>query len=79
MNPRVVRVAAKNDYTLVIEFKNGEKKIYDMGPLLNFGVFKELKDLSYFQQVKPFMGTIAWPHGQDICPDTLYIDGKVIA
>lgn len=76
MNPRIVKVIANNDYTLLIEFKNGEKKIYDMNPLLNFGVFKELKDISYFLQVKPFMGTISWPHGQDICPDTLYIDGK---
>jgi len=77
MNPRVIKVTANDNYLLLIEFKNGEKKIYDMNPLLNFGVFKELKDLSYFKQVRPFMGTISWPHGQDICPDTLYIDGKI--
>ncbi len=76
MNPRIIKVIANDDYTLLIEFTNGEKKTYDMNPLLNFGVFKELKDISYFQQVKPFMGTISWPHGQDICPDTLYLDGK---
>ncbi len=76
MNPRVINVSANDDYTILIEFKNGEQKIYDMNPLLTFGVFKELKELSYFKQVRPFMGTIAWPHGQDICPDTLYIDGK---
>ncbi len=76
MNPRVIKVIPKDNYTLSIEFENGENKIYDMTPLLNFGVFKELKDLSYFRQVHPFMGTISWPHGQDICPDTLYLDGK---
>jgi len=54
------------------------KKTFDMHSLLNFGVFKELKILSYFKKVKPFMGTIFWPHGQDICPDTLYIEGKKI-
>lgn len=76
MNPRVTNVVANDDYTLNIEFENGEKKIFDIQPLLNFGVFKELKDLLYFKKVKPFMGTISWPHGQDICPDTLYIEGK---
>ncbi len=76
MNPRVIKVIPNDNYTLKIEFENGENKTYDMNPLLNFGVFKELKDLSYFKQVKPFMGTISWPHGQDICPDTLYLDGK---
>ena len=76
MNPRVIKVVANDNYTVQIEFENGENKIYDMNPLLNFGVFKELKDLSYFKQVRPFMGTISWPHGQDICPDTLYMDGK---
>ncbi|MFH0790223.1 MAG: DUF2442 domain-containing protein [Candidatus Omnitrophota bacterium] len=42
MNPRIIKVIANDDYTLLIEFKNGEKKTYDMNPLLNFGVFKEL-------------------------------------
>jgi len=76
MYPRVKNVIANNDFTLTIEFQNGEEKIFDMNLYLNFGVFKELKKLSYFKQVKPFMGTISWPHGQDICPDTLYIESK---
>lgn len=78
MNPRVINVIPNKDYTLNIKFENGEEKIFDIRHLLNFGVFKELKDLSYFKKVRPFMGTISWPHGQDICPDTLYIDGKDI-
>jgi len=76
MNPRVKKVSANDNYTLQIFFENGEVKTFDMNPLLNFGVFKELKELSYFKQVRPAYGTISWPHGQDICPDTLYIDGK---
>jgi hypothetical protein len=76
MNPRVVTVIPNDDYTLNIKFENGEEKIFNIRPFLNFGVFKELKDLSYFKKVKPFMGTISWPDGQDICPDTLYLEGK---
>ena len=76
MNPRVKSVIANEDYTLSITFGNGETKTFNMTPYLAFGVFGELKDKNYFRQVVPFMGTIAWPHGQDICPDTLYIEGK---
>ncbi len=42
--------------------------------LLDFGVFKELKDISYFKRVKAWDGTVVWPHEQDICPDPLYLD-----
>ena len=76
MNPRVKSVTADKDYALLVTFENGETKIFDMNPYLDFGVFTELKDKNYFKQVKPFMGAVAWPHGQDVCPDTLYIEGK---
>jgi hypothetical protein len=79
MNPRVSAVRAKDDYTLEIEFTNGEVGIYDCAPLLEFGVFRELRDLNYFQQAKAECGTVAWPHEQDICPDTLYEDSKKLA
>jgi len=37
---------------------------------------EELKNLHFFNSVKPFMGTIQWKNGQDFCPDTLYIESK---
>ncbi|MFH1777164.1 MAG: DUF2442 domain-containing protein [Candidatus Omnitrophota bacterium] len=76
MNPRVKNVTPNENFRLTIEFTNGEKKIFNMTPYLKFGVFKELNNFSYFKRVKPFMGTISWPHGQDICPDTLYIESN---
>ena len=78
MNPRVKAVKAKGNYKLEITFSNGEVGIYDCSPLLNFGVFCELKDKIYFQQVRAAYGTVVWPHEQDICPDTLYLDSKKI-
>jgi hypothetical protein len=58
----------------VIEFNNGEQGMYDCTHLLDFGVFRELKDKNYFNKAKAWDGTVVWPHKQDICPDTVYID-----
>ena len=74
MNPRVVEVTPNEDYTLTLRFTNGEMGVYDCKPLLDFGVFVELKDLAYFKRVRPFNGTVIWHHEQDIWPDTLYLD-----
>ncbi|MEW5939214.1 MAG: DUF2442 domain-containing protein [Chloroflexota bacterium] len=74
MNPRVVEVTPNDDHTLTLRFTNGETGVYDCKPLLDFGVFIELRDLAYFKRVRPFNGTVMWPHEQDICPDTLYLD-----
>jgi hypothetical protein len=74
MNPRVKKVVPSSDCKLDIEFTNGERGIYDCSHLLDFGVFRELKDKNYFQKAVAWDGTVAWPHEQDICPDTLYLD-----
>jgi hypothetical protein len=76
MNPRVTAVTPNEDYKLEIEFTNGEVGVYDCAPLLDFGVFQELRDMSYFKQARAEGGTVVWPHEQDICPDTLYEDSK---
>ncbi len=74
MNPRITEVTPTKNFKLKLVFSNGEKGLYDCSKLLNFGVFKELQDSNYFNQVKVLDGTVAWPHEQDICPDTLYLD-----
>ena len=76
MNPRVKTVKSLPDYKLSIVFSSNEIKIYDCSPLLDFGVFRELKDVNYFNQAKQKDGTVIWPNDQDICPDTLYLDSK---
>lgn len=74
MNPRVIKVTPQSDYKLGLVFSNNEQGIYDCSHLLDFGVFTELKDPNYFKQALVCDGTVAWPHDQDICPDTLYLD-----
>lgn len=74
MNPRVVVVSPRPDYTLELTFTNGEVRIFDVTPYLNIGIFRELQDLRNFNSVRPVLGSIQWRNGQDLCPDTLYLD-----
>lgn len=76
MNPRVKDVKPNPNYTLTLIFENGEQKIFDVKPYLDKGIFKELKDLKMFNAVRSFLDSIEWPHGQDFCPDTLYLESK---
>jgi hypothetical protein len=78
MNPDVVNVKPDNDYTLHLWFANGEEGILDMKPYLDKGIFRELRDLSMFNSVRPFIGTIQWANEADLCPDTVYLDSVKI-
>lgn len=77
MNPRVKSVRPLPNYKLELEFENSELREFDVMPYLDKGVFRELKDVNYFSRVKAAMGSIEWPHGQDLCPDTLFEDSQV--
>ena len=76
MNPRVKDVKPANDYTLTLTFTNDELKVFDVKPYLNIGRFRELKDVRLFNSVKPFLGSVQWKNGLDLCPDTLYLESK---
>jgi len=72
MNPRVKAVRARQEFVLELHFDNDEVRIFDMQPYLAVGVFQELRDAQKFAEVQTSLGSIAWPSGQDLCPDTLY-------
>jgi hypothetical protein len=76
MNPRIKEVHPNEDFTLDIVFENNEEKVFDVKPYLDKGIFKQLKDRSIFNSVKPFLGSIQWINGLDFCPDTLYLESK---
>jgi hypothetical protein len=78
MNPRVSEVKPNRDYTLTLTFTNGEMRVFDVKPYLDKGIFRELKELSLFNTVRPFLGSIQWKNGQDFCPDTLYLESKAL-
>lgn len=72
MNPRVKAVVPQADYRLKLTFTNGEVRLFDVTPYLDTGIFRELRDVRLFNSVRPFLGSIQWKSGQDLCPDMLY-------
>jgi len=60
-----------SNYYIYVEIKNGEKGVFDLKPYLERGVFRELKDVNYFNQVYILFGAVTWVHEQDIAPETL--------
>ncbi len=59
------------DHLIYVEIEDGRKGVFDMKPYLDFGVFRELRDVHYFNQVGILFGAVTWPHEQDIAPETL--------
>jgi hypothetical protein len=68
---KISSIEANEDFTILVKLDNGKSGILDINEYLDKGVFKELRDLEYFKQVKNFGRYIAWPHEQDLCADSI--------
>ena len=76
MNPRVIQAACREDHHILLVFANGETKLFDIRPYLDYPVFQPLRDLPYFLRGRAGHGTVVWPHDEDFCPDTLYLESQ---
>jgi hypothetical protein len=74
----VVKAKPGADYTVHVWFTNGEQGVLDMKPLLDFGIFSELRDPSLFNSVRTDGLSIEWPNDASLCPDTVYEDSVKI-
>jgi len=77
MNYAIKSVKVLENYNLLLTFETDEKKIYDMKPHLNSGIFEELKNESEFKKVRVSFDTIEWENGTDIDPEALYQDSRL--
>lgn len=73
-SPDIKEVKTMDDYQLVLTFINGEQKIFNMKPYLDYPVFKPLKDLNEFNNYTIQDGTVEWKCGADLSPNTFYIE-----
>ncbi len=72
--PNPIEVKALEGYKLLIKFKDGKNKIFNMEKYINENFYKNLKDRQYFEKVKVMGNTICWENGEDIAPENLYYD-----
>ena len=79
MNPEVKQVESLPNHKLKLLFSNDEIKEFDVTPFLEKGIFTELKDTSYFNQVRVAFGSVEWPNAQDFSKDTLYLLSKTVS
>ena len=77
--PSVVAAEHVRDYQLRLSFNDGLVKVVDFKAWLRGPIFEPLKKLEYFQRFFVDGGTVAWPNGADIAPETLYREpGEVV-
>jgi hypothetical protein len=74
MRPRAKEVIPLENKMLLVTFDNGENKLFDVNPYLEFEIFEDLKEESIFRTVHIAGLSIEWINGQDICPDELYFN-----
>ncbi len=77
--PIVVRADYRGDYRIHLMFNDGVESTIDFAAWLEGPVFEPLKDREYFQRFFLDGGTVAWPNGADVAPETLYERAKSTA
>jgi hypothetical protein len=76
MNPYVKTVEALENYLLALDFENGERRIFDLKPYLQRGVFAQLGNPARFRAVRVVAGSVEWPGQLDLSYDTLYLESQ---
>ena len=72
----IIDVNPLENYQLLLTFENNEKKIFDMKPYLDKGIFTELKDEKKFRSVRVSFDSIEWCNQADLDPEFLYDKSK---
>jgi hypothetical protein len=73
---RVKKARLLQDYVVEFTFRDGTKRQIDLDIFLRGPLFESLRSPDAFSKFKIDKegGTIVWPNGADIAPETLYFD-----
>ena len=76
----IQEVKALPGYKLWIHFIDGTKGEVDLSSFIRSstsGVFSVLQDENVFRKVRLEWGSVTWPEGLDMAPETLYREVKI--
>lgn len=74
--PAVVSAQYRGGYRIHLVFNDNSRATRDFRRWFKGPVFEPLKDLDYFRRFFVDGGTVSWPNGADIAPETLYAGGR---
>ena len=70
--PAVVRAEYRGEFRIHLVFNDQLESTIDFRQWLDGPVFEPLRTASYFRRFFVEGGTVVWPNGADIAPETLY-------
>jgi hypothetical protein len=74
-HPRVTQMRLLQEHRVYLVFTDGTEGVADLSDLVGRGpVFEPLTDAEFFRKVRlnDEAGTIEWPNGADVAPESLY-------
>lgn len=79
--PAVVQAQDRGGHLIRVVFNDGTEGTVSFRRWLKGPIFEPLQELDYFRRFYIDGGTVAWPNGADIAPETLYaaLGGKTRA
>ncbi len=75
---KITKVQAKPGKTLLVEFDNGERRVYDCKPLLDSEVFRPLEDETLFRcaHADTHGYGIVWNDAIDLAESEIWLNGQ---
>ena len=70
--PSVVHAVYRDEFRIQLTFNDGSTETVDFSAWLEGPILELLQDLAYFRRFFIEGGTVSWPNGADIAPETLY-------
>lgn len=74
--PTVVQAEHRGGFKIRLVFSDGIEGTIDFSDWLIGAIFEPLKDPDYFKRFFVEGGTVTWPNGADIAPETLHERAK---
>lgn len=70
--PSVVHAEYRDGFRIQLTFNDGTAGTVDFSEWLEGPIFEPLADVAYFRRFFLEGGTVSWPNGADVAPETLY-------